>query len=275
MLNNNLAVGQIVHNNDLKEIFKVGNMGGMRRSLKTNCLVLVSDHTKGVYDDRWEDGTCYLTGMGLTGPQALNAQNKTLYESETNGIQLHFFEVHIAGQYRYHGKVKLAGKPFQEDQLDSKDNLRKVWIFPIKPVDLIEPLPIPLSDLKSLENKREKLAAKLTDSALKKRLENAPKKASKVQTAIKSYYRNPYVAEYVKRRAGGRCELCANYGPFIVAKGFPFLEVHHVKWLSDGGEDTIENTVALCPNCHRKMHFINSNVDVLKLLKIILSYKGL
>lgn len=25
------------------------------------------------------------------------------------------------------------------------------------------------------------------------------------------------------------------------------------QWLSNDGEDTIDNTIALCPNCHRKM----------------------
>jgi len=25
--------------------------------------------------------------------------------------------------------------------------------------------------------------------------------------------------------------------------------------LSEGGEDTLENAIALCPNCHRKMHY--------------------
>ncbi|MDU6483465.1 MAG: HNH endonuclease [Paeniclostridium sordellii] len=33
-------------------------------------------------------------------------------------------------------------------------------------------------------------------------------------------------------------------------------------WLSKGGDDTIENTAALCPNCHRKMHIINDEEDV-------------
>jgi 5-methylcytosine-specific restriction protein A len=33
-----------------------------------------------------------------------------------------------------------------------------------------------------------------------------------------------------------------------------FLEEHHVVPLPVGGPDIIENTVALCPNCHRKCH---------------------
>jgi 5-methylcytosine-specific restriction protein A len=33
------------------------------------------------------------------------------------------------------------------------------------------------------------------------------------------------------------------------------LEVHHKKQLSEGGEDTVENAIALCPNCHREAHY--------------------
>lgn len=36
-------------------------------------------------------------------------------------------------------------------------------------------------------------------------------------------------------------------------KGQPFLEVHHIHYLSNGGNDTIDNVIALCPNCHRKI----------------------
>jgi 5-methylcytosine-specific restriction protein A len=37
--------------------------------------------------------------------------------------------------------------------------------------------------------------------------------------------------------------------------------MHHVTPLSGGGEDTTGNTVALCPNCHRKMHVLNLPMD--------------
>lgn len=43
--------------------------------------------------------------------------------------------------------------------------------------------------------------------------------------------------------------------PFKRESGSPFLEAHHVRRLADGGEDTIENAVALCPNCHRELHY--------------------
>lgn len=84
-----------------------------------------------------------------------------------------------------------------------------------------------------------------------------------------AYVRNRYVSEYAKRRAHGICQLCGSPAPFIDLAGKPFLETHHVVWLANGGADSIDNTVALCPNCHRKMHILNLDEDVEKLLKIV------
>lgn len=77
----------------------------------------------------------------------------------------------------------------------------------------------------------------------------------------KHYERNPHVAEYSKRRANGVCQLCNNRAPFPDKDGSPFLEIHHIIWLSKGGKDSIDNTAALCPNCHRKMHILGLDAD--------------
>lgn len=83
-----------------------------------------------------------------------------------------------------------------------------------------------------------------------------------------TFVRDRYVSEYAKRRAHGICQLCGEPAPFNRPDGQPFLETHHVIWLADGGDDSIENTVALCPNCHKKMHVLNLDEDVEKLLRI-------
>ena len=49
--------------------------------------------------------------------------------------------------------------------------------------------------------------------------------------------------------------------PFKTKDGTPYLETHHIVWLSNGGEENPDNTVALCPNCHRKMHSLNLKKD--------------
>ena len=79
------------------------------------------------------------------------------------------------------------------------------------------------------------------------------------------YRRNAIITAYAKRRANGICQLCLKAAPFKTPDGEPYLEVHHIKWLMNGGSDSIENTVALCPNCHRKMHSLNLPEDVRKL----------
>lgn len=74
----------------------------------------------------------------------------------------------------------------------------------------------------------------------------------KTQTTI--YERNIYIVEYSKRIAKGICQLCEKFAPFCDEDGEPYLEVHHIIWLSKGGKDNKENVVALCPTCHAKMH---------------------
>lgn len=40
-------VGAVVSNDEMRKEFKIGNMGGMRKSNTYGCLVIISDHTKG------------------------------------------------------------------------------------------------------------------------------------------------------------------------------------------------------------------------------------
>jgi 5-methylcytosine-specific restriction protein A len=69
------------------------------------------------------------------------------------------------------------------------------------------------------------------------------------------FQRNPDVVAEVLKRAAGVCECCGERAPFMRASdGTPYLEVHHKKFLTDGGDDVVENAEALCPNCHRQKH---------------------
>ncbi|MDE7251030.1 MAG: HNH endonuclease, partial [Lachnospiraceae bacterium] len=43
----------------------------------------------------------------------------------------------------------------------------------------------------------------------------------------------------------------------------------HVKWIARGGADEVYNAVALCPNCHRRMHILDESDDVAKLKDIL------
>ena len=77
----------------------------------------------------------------------------------------------------------------------------------------------------------------------------------RIETTIYRYNRNRDVVAERLHRAHGVCEECDRQAPFNRKKdGAPFLEVHHVQPLSQGGLDTVENTIAVCPNCHAEMH---------------------
>lgn len=74
------------------------------------------------------------------------------------------------------------------------------------------------------------------------------------QCTTKLFKRSPAVVAYVLKKANGTCEACFSPAPFSVDDGSCFLEVHHVTPLSAGGPDTVDNAVAVCPNCHRAFH---------------------
>ena len=88
-----LKIGEEINNDRLCKIFLCSGRGGMRKSNKTNTLVIGSKHVGRIYDDRWIGETLHYTGMGLEGDQEIHlSQNKTLSQSKTNGVDLHLFE---------------------------------------------------------------------------------------------------------------------------------------------------------------------------------------
>jgi len=94
--------------------------------------------------------------------------------------------------------------------------------------------------------------------ALATNLDNVSGNTSPSQKEVRSYQyvRDPKVVAHILKKAKGICYDCNNNGPFISkTTGYHYLEAHHIQMLKDGGPDTIDNVVALCPNCHRKRHY--------------------
>ncbi|AWL10696.1 5-methylcytosine-specific restriction enzyme [Saliniradius amylolyticus] len=133
-----------------------------------------------------------------------------------------------------HARKELAEREYSVVRLDSKQKYYNEW-----------------------RKKADQLAGStLSDEEIRKRANEAPKKPVKHLTASYQFGRNPYVSAFVLRRANGVCERCGSPAPF--RKRFdnsPYLEVHHTVPLSEGGTDTIDNTEAVCPNCHREAHY--------------------
>jgi hypothetical protein len=118
-----------------------------------------------------------------------------------------------------------------------------------------------ISSTETEESSTRKLAEEIEGArtldadALQRRLAAAPRIPERVQIISVGYRRNADVIVAVLNRANGVCERCRKNAPFVRRlDGTPFLEVHHRTPLSEGGEDTTENALALCPNCHREVH---------------------
>ena len=75
------------------------------------------------------------------------------------------------------------------------------------------------------------------------------------------FVRCPMVLAWILMHAAGVCECCSEAAPFARADGTPYLEVHHVQPLAEGGPDTVDNAVALCPTCHRAVHHARDRRD--------------
>ena len=125
---------------------------------------------------------------------------------------------------------------------DLEKFIRKVWLFKM------------LATNRTIDSKLTDLLSDLQNTG---RRTDPPGRKT---TTVPTYERDRRVTELAKMMAKGKCRLCRKRGPFQDrVLELPFLEAHHVKWLSAGGRDSIDNTVALCPNCHRKMHLADKD----------------
>ncbi len=112
------------------------------------------------------------------------------------------------------------------------------------------------------ESFQKEVSRSLRDSAnarrdrLAARLAAGQAKPQRYTSSTTLFYRDEDVVAEVLLRVNGKCEMCKTLAPFRRATtGEHYLEVHHLQWLARDGDDTVENAIALCPNCHREAHY--------------------
>ncbi len=165
------------------------------------------------------------------------------------------------------------------NEYDITGSPRKVWKFPLT---LSEKQILSRSDvLKDIQEQKERFVAKqpynqIKDFAFKVSEENEKyyvrsngKNKTYRKAVTKIYDEDPYISQYAKNLAKGICSLCHEKAPFIDKNNQPYLIAHRIEPLSQGGPDTIENTVAVCPNCHERLKILNSDEDKVRLRKVI------
>lgn len=112
------------------------------------------------------------------------------------------------------------------------------------------------SQFKETTERKINKARKISREKRLEKLSQYNPKPTKTVVCQTVFNRNPYVVAEVLERANGICEKCKNSAPFKKdIDNKPYLEVHHIIPLSEGGDDIVENAIALCPNCHRHTHY--------------------
>lgn len=111
---------------------------------------------------------------------------------------------------------------------------------------------------------------RIVSALQKQKIDNPPGSISPKQCSITTvaFLRDPLVKAWVLNNATGVCEACSSSAPFNRSDGTPYLEVHHLIPLSEGGEDTTGNALAVCPNCHRQLHYAADKYSFISELRL-------
>jgi 5-methylcytosine-specific restriction protein A len=210
-------------------------------------LVLIITGEEGLehgYADRYRaDGVFEYFGEGQVGDMRVRAGNLAIAEHSAQGKGLLLFRKTSHG-LRFEGEM-VCENYHLEPAPDRTGAKRDAIVF----------------ELRALEAVVEKLEAEpvpsgLTLEELRKLAFNSATGSSQAPSQGKRnvYQRSRDVRDYALARANGKCEGCSTPAPFCRPDGTPYLEPHHLRRLSDGGPDHPAHVIALCPNCHRRVH---------------------
>lgn len=245
---------------------------GIKYNPKKNIIAVVKSHDS-LYGDTWDENkTLNYTGEGQEGDQTLtSAGNKALLSAAKNNTKIYLFDKIEKNKYYFRGEVYIVGSIKVEKEADKNNNIRQVIKFPLKLVDENTEMLYSEEDQEIIRKKQKKKIDALTIEQLHKMAKNKKKESIKKIVEVNYVERDQVVSKYTKYRANGKCDLCGEDAPFKTKEG-PYLESHHVITIADGGPDVIYNTVALCPNCHRKMHSLKDPKDLKRLTAMIYKY---
>lgn len=269
------VVGEVRQNRSIiSEIYGGNNTRGIT-PLADGILTVFSDEN-GPYADGRIPGTNWIayTGDGLNGDQRLISGNKSMDLYQRQRRALRYWHKLNDGQWSFETWAVIVQRRrrwgFGQDK---KPRREFVWILAPVSSPIPETWPQEINDAlnedaglehddsvdiipESVEEAQEKKKPILREKY--KRLSEAAHRtadgrARKTKlTKVERYLRSDAAREAVILRSAGNCEnpSCLGHSRELTDAGAPILEVDHVRDLGRGGEDTPENMIALCPNCH-------------------------
>jgi 5-methylcytosine-specific restriction protein A len=250
------TVGEVYIRRELQDEYGGQRYGGISTPAKHDVILLFTGEQGSAYgyEDRFEDdGLFHYTGEGQIGDMKMDRGNLAILKHQQRNKDLHLFKyVSSANNVMYLGRAFYAGHR-ERPAPDRLGNMRKAIVFellidtPADGVAELEPEFVPQIPKKllrkSLEDLRKEAFAPVNENS-------TPKERRAV-----AYTRSKSVKAYVLLRAGGICEGCGNTAPFLTRLEEPYLEPHHIRRRADNGPDNPLWVIALCPNCHARVHY--------------------
>lgn len=250
-------IGQIYdRREDIHGPFGGSKQSGIAPSLQAPAIFLFTGDSgeQYGYTDHFDDfGVFHYAGEGQVGDMKIAGGNKAVLQHAQTGRSLHLFKAlgKKAGKslgQRYVGEFVCADHHWS-DGLDREGNMRKIVRFSLVPVGrVVEGL---------VEDEVQTALPSSLDAARKLALKamECGEEASRGAAMRNIYLRSAHVKNYVLLRAAGICESCEKPAPFLRKDGRAYLEPHHINRLSDGGLDHPLYVGAICPACHREIHY--------------------
>ena len=241
---------------DLHDRFGGNRQGGMCPCAKFPLMFIFTgpDGEQHGYEDKFiDDGAFLYTGEGQVGDMSFSNGNLALRDHRKDGRHVLLFRktrnryCEFLGEFSYIGH-RLVPRP------DTNGDWREAIVFELASESLEVVNRMPIEDVK------QGVSPKLPKSLSLTELRDLAEKGSSVSVEPKSiksrlYVRNQAVKRYALGRANGVCECCDKAAPFLTRNKDPYLEVHHLHRVSDGGPDIAKGVAAICPTCHRNIHF--------------------
>lgn len=240
--------GQTYHRRrDIHAIYGGQQQGGIITPSKYNVIFIMTGKRGAEYgydDVHYDDGRIDYFGEGQVGDMELVRGNRAIANHVADGKDLLWFEKSYPERTLTFRGEFVCGAWRWGRSSDRDGNDRAAIIFELHPLESVaEAIEAqPVARAQDLDRLRELAFAAAAPSVI-------------VGTANRTIYqRSADIKAYVLARAKGVCHGCEQPAPFVRADGSPYLEPHHIRRASDGGPDDPRFVIALCPNCHRRVH---------------------
>ena len=256
---------------DIHGLYKGQQYGGIATPAAHPYVFIFTGDAGGEYgyiDGFDANGIFRYTGEGQEGHMRMTKGNLALRDHQNNKKEILLFESVSSGYVRFIGSCNYISD-HTEERPDKNGELRDAIVFHLDIIssgdanvnqkaihNMVESPKASYITNHTIKPSKGKSLKQLRDIALSE----TPTQATTKEKIQSIKYRSDAIRLYAKKRANGKCEGCNELAPFETKYG-PYLEVHHLIRLADGGPDRPENVIALCPTCHRRAHYSINHLE--------------